>query len=113
VTKNVIEVVIANDFSKTPGPRTKEEGKYSAEEFSEKVLWPRFQEALACDGQLFVDLDGGYGYGTSFLEESFGGLARKFGVKTVQEHVVLKSDEEPYWKDAIDRYIREARGKRG
>ena len=42
-----------------------------------EILYPKFLEAIDSKKILTVDLDGGYGYGSSFLEESFGGLVRK------------------------------------
>ena len=68
-------------FSITPGSRYKEEGKkaHSGEEFREECLEPKFYEAEKNDVNLIVNLDGTIGYGTSWLEEVFGGLARKVG----------------------------------
>ena len=107
-TREQIHLSIAEEFSKTPGPRTRAEGKHSAEEFVDAILLRRFDEAVASDSILFVDLDGGYGYGTSFLEEAFGGLARQRTIPTVLEHIDFKSEEEPYLKDDVLKYIREA-----
>ena len=55
-----------------------------------------------------VDLDGTIGYGTSWLEEVFGGLARKFGVKRVMDKLLFKSEEEPYLIEDILGYIEDA-----
>jgi hypothetical protein len=100
---------VAEEFSKTPGPRTRAEGKHSAEEFLDTILERRFDEAVASESVLFVDLDGGYGYGTSFLEEAFGGLVRrKKNVQLVLDHLDFKSEEEPYLRDDAFSYIREA-----
>ena len=104
----MMRISIANDFSDVPGPRSKIEGANSAEEFLEQHLRPMFLKARSTNGQLLVDLDGGFGYATSFLEEAFGGLAREFGVEEVQRVVIIKSDEEPYLKDDVEAYIREA-----
>lgn len=75
---------IANEFTKTPGPRGKKEGKKSGEEFLEKVLLPKFREAISKKIKLVIDLDGTYGYPPSFLDESFGGLVKETG-KTKKE----------------------------
>jgi len=99
---------VANDFSPRPGPRTKAEGNFSAEEFLETVLLKRFDEAVKERSVLLVDLDGGYGYATSFLEGAFGELARKRGIDIVSSHITIKSDEEPYLIDSIQKYISEA-----
>ncbi len=107
-TRQRIPLNIAEVFSRTPGPRTRAEGEHSAEEFLDTILVHRFDEAVASQAVLLVDLDGGYGYGTSFLEEAFGGLARRRGVQLVLDHVNFKSEEEPYLVNDVLSYIREA-----
>ena len=88
---------IATDFTETPGARYRNEGDFSGEEFRESLLEPRFLEAKSKGEQLTIDLDGGYGYPTSFLEEAFGGLA----VATL----VFISRDEPSLIDEIQEYI--------
>ena len=100
---------IADEFSDVPGPRFKNEGDYSGEEFRERLLKPRFDQAEASGEKLLVDLDGGFGYATSFLEEAFGGLARQYSPETVLEVLEFKSEDEPYLSSDIVRYIREAK----
>jgi hypothetical protein len=56
----------------------KKEGQYSGEEFRNSVLQPKFEYAKNEGIKIKIDLDGTFGYGTSFLEEVFGGLARKY-----------------------------------
>jgi len=107
-TESQLKLNIAEEFSKTPGPRTRAEGEYSAEQFLKNVLVPRFDAAIAHGEVLLIDLDGGYGYATSFLEEAFGGLARLRGVKEVLGHIDFKSEDEPYLKSDTLKYIREA-----
>ena len=75
---NGIWLRIATDFSEIPGGRGRDEGDHSGEEFREEHLEPRFAEALERGAILYVDLDGVEGYATSFLEEAFGGLTRKY-----------------------------------
>ena len=101
---------IAAEYTDTPGPRFVREGEHSGEEFREKILEPRFLQAMESKSKLLVDLDGGYGYATSFLEEAFGGLARKYSVEQVLAVLEFKSDEEPYLIDSIRKYIRESQG---
>jgi len=102
-----ISIIIAKDFTDAPGPRVKEEGAHSGEEFYEKILEPKYIEAKDNGIKLFIDLDGTYGYGTSFLERSFGELARKFG-EDVINRIVFKSEEEPYLVDEIKDYMNTA-----
>lgn len=66
------QINIARDFSVFPGGRTPEDGLYSGEEFRENLLIP----ALKTEEKLQIELDGTRGYGSSFLEEAFGGLVR-------------------------------------
>jgi len=103
-----LELVIASEFSRTPGPRRSSEGKFSGESFLERVLLPKFKEAQGAGISLLVDLDGTAGYATSFLEAAFGGLARRFGAIEVRKTIALKSDDEPYLRAEIMKYIDEA-----
>jgi hypothetical protein len=102
---------IASEYTPLPGPRFRKQGPKSGEEFRETVLELRFKEAQNKGEAVLVDLDGGYGYGTSFLEESFGGLARIYGPDSVLKTLAFKSDEEPYLIEDIKRYIRDCRGR--
>ncbi len=103
----MIHLSVAQEFSRAPGGRFRSVGPDSAEEFFEKLLEPRFNEALAAGKVLRVDLDGGYGYAASFLDEAFGGLARKHGAGKVAKHIEIESKEEPYLRDGVLGYIRE------
>lgn len=113
-TSKKIEIVIAKDFSRTPGPRYTKEGDFSGEKFRETLLLPRFKEAQQSGQKLLIDLDETAGYGTSFLEEAFGGLIRvdNISIEEVNKIVEIKSDEERYLKDDIDLYIAEANNEK-
>ena len=104
---------IADEFSRFPGPRCRNEGAHSAEQFREELLSPRFKEADSSDQILLIDLDGGFGCATAFLEEAFGGLAREFGVEPVLHRLRFKSTDEPYLEQDIRRYVRESKTGRG
>jgi uncharacterized protein DUF4325 len=108
----MITIRIKDDFSSTPGHRSPEDGPHSGEKFLEEVLRPRYLEAVAKNEKIFVDLDGTAGYGTSFLEASFGGLAREFEIKDVLGMFDFQSAAEPYLIDEIKGYIRAARQKK-
>jgi hypothetical protein len=103
-------ISVANDFSKTPGPRYESEGPYSGELFRRKHLLPLVAEAVRENKKLTVDLDGTAGYGTSFLEEAFGGLVREDGYSASElgRLLALISEEESYLADDIHEYIAEA-----
>lgn len=104
-------IIKVKEFSITPGSRYKDEGDCSGEEFRVNILEPNFKEALEKDKKILIDLDGTIGYGTSWLEEVFGGLARKYGSETVLELIDIKSDEEPYLINDIKEYIKNANKK--
>jgi hypothetical protein len=106
-----IELNVATEFSTLPGPRKRVEGNDSGEQFLEELLRPRFLEALDGGTPLHVNLDGAAGYPTSFLEEAFGGLAREFGSKKVEENLDVTCTDEPYLREQIFRYIRHAEKK--
>lgn len=105
-----MKINIHNDFSRSPGPRYIDEGKNSGELFRRDVLFPAVAKALATNSLLTVELDGTSGYGTSFLEESFGGLIRENGLTLAQLNSVFRfvSDEEPDLIDEIQEDMEEA-----
>lgn len=103
----MVIINIAADYSKTPGGRLIAEGPYSGEEFREKHLSPKFEEAIRTGEKLTVNLDGGFGYATSFLEEAFGGLARITKNRRLLEIEII-SEEEPALIDKIRAYISDA-----
>ncbi len=103
-----MKIEVAKVFSKTPGARSPDEGAYSGEEFLASILGPAFEESVQRKEKLIVDLDGTEGYATSFLEASFGGLARRYGINDVISVLVLVSKEEPYLVEEIVRYVRQA-----
>lgn len=67
------KISIANDFSRYPAGRFETDGPYSGEKFRKELLEPFVSKGE----NLVIDLDGVRGYGSSFLEEAFGGLIRE------------------------------------
>lgn len=63
---------VAKDFSRAPAGRYISDGPNSGERFRNQILVP----ALNGGGMVTLELDGTRGYGSSFLEEAFGGLIR-------------------------------------
>lgn len=104
-----MRINICYDFSDTPGARYRSEGKYSGEEFRESVLKNMYCEARKRKEKLVIELDGGFGYPTSFLEEAFGGLARIYDIKEVLDTLEFVSDDEPALIEEIREYIEQAR----
>lgn len=103
-------IKVVNDFTPTPGARYEEQGPFSGELFRNSILYPKFIEAMNNNEELIVDLDGGYGYGSSFLEESFGGLVRKLfdekynNISDVKKIKIISQDN-PVWVDKIAGYM--------
>ncbi|WP_137297162.1 STAS-like domain-containing protein [Psychromonas sp. SP041] len=86
-----------------PGPRYKRLGASSGEDFKEWLI-----KALNKDKDLTVDLDDTEGYGSSFLEEAFGGLIREgINIDDVK-NIQFISNEEPELIDEIKEYIDDA-----
>lgn len=100
---------IANSFTRTPGHRSRVDGNFSGEEFLEDVLLPAFKNARENEEKLYVDLDGTSGYATSFLEASFGGLARQYPIQDVLNVLEFISYDEPYLIEEVNGYIQHAR----
>ena len=105
----MLKIIISKDFSDTPGARFIREGEYSGELFRKKFLEPKFKEALSKNEKLIIDLDGGYGYPTSFLEEAFGGLAREYNKKDILDTLEFISQDEPSLIEEIKEYIEKAK----
>ncbi|ADU99442.1 STAS-like domain-containing protein [Alicycliphilus denitrificans] len=90
---------VASQFSRYPGGRFKRISENSGEQFREDVLLPALQK----DGLVVVDLDGVVGYGSSFLEEVFGGVVRAKRWKSreeVNKHLRIASEKESWLREA-------------
>ncbi len=68
-----MRISIAKEFSDVPWGRFPSDGDFCGQIFREKFLAP----ALKTHEAVTVDLDGVEGLGSSFLDETFGGLVRK------------------------------------
>ena len=102
-----IEINIALDFSETPGARYKTDGDFSGQDFFENILEPKFLSIKENGKKIIVNLDNTAGYATSFLDEAFGGLARKYGKDIVLNKIEFISIEEPYLIEEIKSYMNE------
>lgn len=96
-------ISIAEHFSKTPSGRYAAQHRNSGEAFRDQLLIPALR-----NGDVTVDLDGTMGYGSSFLEEAFGGLIRQ-GVPAddVRNRLHIQTTM-PVYKERVWRYIEEA-----
>jgi hypothetical protein len=100
---------IAVDYSETPLGRYPEDGDFNGTRFRDEFLRP----ALRDEDEVVVDIDGVEGYGSSFLDEAFGGLVREgyFDAKALQQKLKIKCADPDYgiYRDLIWKYIREAK----
>lgn len=95
------KIMIAEDFSQTPGGRWRELGPYSGQAFYEEWLLPKFESAIENNEKLHIYLDGVRSYPYSFLDQSFGELARMKGLELVNRTIVFHADE----KEWVIRYL--------
>ncbi len=103
MTNHTIKV---SDFTRYPGPRYERLGPASGEKFRETVLLP----ALKTHGaNLRINMDGVIAYGSSFLEEAFGGAIRaganQNDLLAVIEHLICQDEES--LKEEIEGYVRD------
>ncbi|MBL0909094.1 STAS-like domain-containing protein [Pectobacterium carotovorum] len=103
---NIKKIYIADDFSDVPYGRYDEDGPDNGQRFRENHLL----EALKDYDEVHVYLDGAMGYGSSFLEEAFGGLYRTNGIdkNTIKKKLKIVTDLE-FLKESIWDYIADAR----
>ena len=102
VTTTIID--IGKDFSRYPAGRYETDGPFSGELFRAKFLVP----VLKNNKQITIELDGTAGYGSSFLEEAFGGLVRLgYSSKQINAAITLNS-EDPSLIEEIEEYILDA-----
>lgn len=94
---------IAQQFSEYTGLRHCNISEKSGEEFYHQVLNSTFKEAFENRETLVINIDGGDGYASSFLDEAFGNLVYDFTLINVEQHIRIISDEEPHWKEMIEK----------
>ena len=104
-------IKVSTDFSKVPGSRYTSEGDFSGEEFRDTVLIPKYLEAEEKDEKIIIDLDGCYGFATSFLEETFGGLVRKLERKNLMDRIEIIANDDTSLKELIYDYVKKAEAK--
>ena len=100
-------IVIAQDFSKFPAGRYRGDGEASGAAFRDLLV-----DALNGSERVLVVFDGVAGFGSSFLEEAFGGLVREHHMDKafLDQHLHLRT-EDPDLADFVklaERYIEEA-----
>lgn len=95
---------IAGEYTAYPGPRYISDGEFSGEDFRKKIL----EELYLKFSTIAIELDGTYGYPSSFLEEAFGGLKRLYPKDDVLKKFEFISNENPLLIDEIRSYVKDA-----
>lgn len=96
---------IAKDYSRVLGGRYIKHGDFSGEDFYEKILQKKFIEAQKENEKLYIELDGTKGYPSSFLDQSFGVLARIYGINSVASVIVFRTNVYQWVVDYIKEEI--------
>lgn len=101
-------IKIASDYSDTPLGRYSADSEFNGERFREEFLLP----SLSSEERITVNLDDVEGYGSSFLDEAFGGLVRMGHFDAAQLHKKLsiecRDPDYAMYRDLIWKYIDEA-----
>lgn len=106
--EDVVRINVAKQFTKLPGGRYVRLGPYSGEEFRTRFL----VDPLRGGKTVVVELDGVRGYGSSFLEEAFGGVVRELNLETDDAVRRLKVETSvDSWRLDVEDYIRNARSR--
>lgn len=106
-----MKTIFVTEYSEFPGPRYESLGPNSGEKFRKTVL---LEEIKIHQGNISVVLDGAFGYGSSFLDEAFGGLIRD----GISDDIALQlceniiSEEDPSLKIEITQWVKEAISER-
>lgn len=102
-------ISIARDFSRFPAGRYSTDGPYSGQRFREELLVP----ALKRSAVVTIDVDGTLGYGSSFLEEAFGGLLReeRFTLQDMKRRLRVVSQRRSTYVAEIWSYIEDEAAK--
>jgi STAS-like domain of unknown function (DUF4325) len=104
-----VRVSVAKQFTKLPGLRYARLGPYSGEEFRQRFLIP----PLSQGDSVIVELDGVRGYGSSFLDEAFGGAVRELNLDIQEALTRIKVETSvKSWELDVEEYIRTAKQKK-
>jgi hypothetical protein len=105
-------ISIAREFSLYPAGRTRRDGPFSAEQFRDELLVPALRTAIAQESHVVVLLDDVYGYSSSFLEETFGGIVRaNIAAPDILGRTLVIRAKDPIYEGVkldAERYFKEA-----
>ena len=106
----MMNISIAQDFSDVPAGRYFSDGDYSGEKFRDEFLVPALEKADK-EHPVVVNINDVEGYGSSFLEEAFGGLVREshYSAQDLKSKLKIEADENySIYKKIIGSYIQES-----
>ena len=100
---NISDINVGKDFSRYPVGRYLAEGNSNGQKFREEFLAPSLRK-----GRVKVFMDDAFGYGSSFLEEAFGGLIRDgFEKSIIKDNLSIVTADESLSRE-IWGYIEDA-----
>jgi len=104
-TMNEHTIDFARDFTNRPFGRYRSDGEHSGEAFRDDILAP----ALRQHDHVTLDLGSANLYGSSFLEEVFGGLVREgFTKNELDRKLTVLHDRLPSYVLEAEEYIQRA-----
>lgn len=94
---------LGRDFARLPFGRFPDDGPNNATRFRDEFVIP----ALEKGGTVTVVLDNAKGIGSSFLEETFGELAKRLGfsVDDFFRRIVIVSEDHPDLIESVREYV--------
>jgi STAS-like domain of unknown function (DUF4325) len=100
-----IKINIAQQFSPFPAGRFTTDGPWSGEKFRDDLLYPAIQDGRPVE----IYFDDTFGFGSSFLEEAFGGLIRRRHLSPDRLFSTLQlHSDDPALIEEVQGYIRDA-----
>ena len=105
------QINIGRDFSDVPmGRYHPTDGNFSGQRFRDEFLVPALQDG---NNVVEVTIDDTEGFGSSFLEEAFGGLVRKHGftIQDLEKRLKIIHKKSGFWlyEKSIWKHIRNAK----
>lgn len=106
------EMNFVNEFTDMPLGRYNEDGPYSGQRFRDEFLVPKLHQ-LADGEVLLLDLSNAFGFGSSFLEECFGGMVRRkiFSLDELKKKLIIKCEDDPMTIAQIAEYMLDAQNR--